>query len=189
MKKVPTLFERDWSGDRSRVLRQVNPACAWIVAGEGVATRKWDGTAVLVRDGALWRRHDARHGRRPPPGFEPADEPDVVTGHWPGWAPVRRECPSDCWFFTAPIPNVDGTYEFCGPKVQGNPEGLDWHRYLRHGDTPYPGAPTDYDGICAWLAEHAMEGLVWRHPDGRMGKVKRRDLGLLWPVPRGLVER
>ena len=45
MQKIPTLFERDWTGDRSRVLDKVNPEAAWVLAGEGVATRKRDGTA------------------------------------------------------------------------------------------------------------------------------------------------
>ena len=53
MRKVPTLFERDWKGDRSRVTDQINPVCAWVFNGEGVATRKFDGTAVLIENGEL----------------------------------------------------------------------------------------------------------------------------------------
>ena len=52
MNKIPTLFVRD-PENMSRVTREVTPGCEWVLAGEGVATRKWDGTNVLVevRDG------------------------------------------------------------------------------------------------------------------------------------------
>jgi hypothetical protein len=49
MKKIPTIFERDWEGDRSKVLDKKNPECAWVFAGEGKATRKLDGTSCLIR--------------------------------------------------------------------------------------------------------------------------------------------
>ena len=29
MKKIPTMFERDWGGDRSRVTNKPHPDCAW----------------------------------------------------------------------------------------------------------------------------------------------------------------
>ena len=48
MKKIPTMFERDWNGDRSRVVNQVHPGCEWVLAGEGVATRKLDGQVELT---------------------------------------------------------------------------------------------------------------------------------------------
>lgn len=87
MKKIPKLFKFD--RDNHRVIDEVTPGCEWVLAGEGVATRKWDGTTVLVKpDQTLWKRYDAKPGRVPPPGFEPAQEPDLVTGHHPGWIPT-----------------------------------------------------------------------------------------------------
>lgn len=56
MQKIPTLFERDWDGDRSRVVDVVHADCRWVVDGEGVATRKYDGTACAVIDGRLYKR-------------------------------------------------------------------------------------------------------------------------------------
>ena len=48
MRKIPTLYVRDWDGDRRYVLPQVTPGCEWVVVnGEGVATRKFDGTCVM----------------------------------------------------------------------------------------------------------------------------------------------
>lgn len=67
MKKIPSIFMRDFKGDPSRVTREQNPECAWVFAGEGVATRKYDGTACMVRAGILYKRYDAKKGkhRRP----------------------------------------------------------------------------------------------------------------------------
>ena len=53
MKKIPTIFERDWKGDKSRVTSECNNASLWVFKGEGVATRKHDGTAVYLMDGEL----------------------------------------------------------------------------------------------------------------------------------------
>lgn len=55
VQKVPTLFMRDES-DRKHVTREVNPECQWVLAGEGVPTRKYDGTGCLVRDGKRYKR-------------------------------------------------------------------------------------------------------------------------------------
>ena len=87
MRKIISLFQRDYDGDRL-VRDEVVPGAEWVIAGEGTATRKFDGTCCLVRDGRLFKRYDAKQGKTPPAGFEPAQDPDEVTGHWPGWMPV-----------------------------------------------------------------------------------------------------
>jgi hypothetical protein len=63
------MFERDWNGDRSRVVNQVHPGCEWVLAGEGVATRKLDGTCCLIRDGKLYKRRELREGDVEPTAF------------------------------------------------------------------------------------------------------------------------
>ena len=69
MKKIPTIFERDWNGDRSRVLPIPMPDCDWVFAGEGVALRKYDGTAVDDRSTVeLFKRHEVRQGKPTPEG-------------------------------------------------------------------------------------------------------------------------
>ncbi|WP_089155535.1 hypothetical protein [Micromonospora sp. NBS 11-29] len=56
MRKIPTLFRRD-PEDRRRVLPEVDPECRWVLDGEGVATRKYDGTCLLRdTDGTWWAR-------------------------------------------------------------------------------------------------------------------------------------
>lgn len=182
MEKIITLFQRNYDGDRL-VRDEVTPGAEWVTAGEGIATRKWDGTACMVRAGKLYKRYDAKAGKTPPADFEAAQlEPDAVTGHWPGWVPVG-DGPEDQWhrqawrdYYWPPL--SDGTYELCGPKVQGNSERLSAPRLLRHGVDTLHDAPRDFAGLRAYLAEHDIEGIVWWHPDGRMAKIKGRDFGL-----------
>lgn len=191
MRKIPTLFVRDWGGDRSRVTREVNPECSWVLDGEGVPTRKWDGTAVLVEGGRAFKRYELRPGKAAPPGFRPAQDVDPETGKQPGWVPTDPEKPEDAWLYEAlrasDEPPGDGTYELLGPKVQGNPDGVASHILERHGAAKMDDRPIgrDYDNIRTYLEANPMEGLVWHHPDGRMAKIKRRDFGLPWPARAG----
>lgn len=177
MKKTLSLFQRNYDGDRL-VRDELVPGAEWVVAGEGVATRKLDGTCCMVRAGVLFKRYDAKDGKTPPSGFEPAQQPDSVTGHWPGWLPVG-DGPEDVRHreaFTQPL--ADGTYELCGPKVQGNPEGFESHILIRHGAEILPDAPRSFDAIREYLQGLDIEGIVWHHPDGRMVKIKAKDFGL-----------
>lgn len=187
MKKTPSLYLRDFSTPNADLTREVNPDCLWVVAGEGVATRKYDGTACRIvwseetDDWVLYKRFDAKQGKTPPPGFEPADDPDPITGHWPGWIKVGAE-PESKWHREAldcVLPNImEGTFELCGPKIQGNPEDFDEHVLILHGVTKLYEVPTGFDELQSWLAERDIEGVVWHHPDGRMAKIKKKDFGL-----------
>lgn len=184
MKKMPTLFERDWDGDRSRVTQQVNPLAQWVIDGEGVATQKHDGTACLIEGGVLFCRFDAKNGKTPPFTFRPAQEtPDPETGHWPGWVPAgvspqyqwQRQAYDNTKEPTHIVP--DGTYEAVGPHFQANPEGLTQDVLIPHGSVVFEDAPRTYDGLKEWLANKNIEGLVWHHSDGRMAKIKLKDFG------------
>lgn len=163
----------------------------WVLAGEGRATVKHDGTSCLVEGGKLFKRFDAKKGRQLPAGFQPCEpQPDPVTGHWPGWVPVSAGDPADRWHVEAfsddlgEVSYEDGTYELVGPKVQGNRYGLDRHVLWRHGREAADVGRTR-EAIAEWLASHEAEGLVFHHPDGRMAKVRRKDFGLKWWQGRG----
>lgn len=179
MEKIISLFQRNYDGDRL-VRDEVVPGAEWVLAGEGIATRKWDGTCCKVEDGNLYKRYDAKHGKAPPVGFIPAQDPDPITGHWPGWILVG-DGPEDRWHREAWAAEryslQDGTYELCGPKVQKNPEGLAIHHLIRHG-TIHLDAPRTFAELREWFQRQDIEGIVWHHPDGRMVKIKRRDFGL-----------
>lgn len=184
MKKIPCLFEREFTDQRRPVLlASVTPGCEWAMAGRGIATRKWDGTAVLVRDGKIYARLDCKRGKQPPEGALPCQEPDPITGHWPHW--VLADRPEDKWIRAAAnvmasgLPN--GTYEAIGPKIGGNAEHMDHHELKRHGDTVADPVRT-LDGLREFLAANDWEGIVFHHPDGWMCKIRRADFGLPWPI-------
>lgn len=183
MKKIPTIFERDWDGDRSRVVNKPNPAAAWVFAGEGMATRKYDGTSCLIHQGILFKRREVRKGEEAPPGFVVADVDDE-TGKTVGWVEVG-DGPEDRWHREAMAEAEgygDGTFELLGPKVQGNVEKRAQHVLQPHKMArTYPDAPRTFEGLREWLASQDIEGLVWHHPDGRMAKIKLRDFGLKRP--------
>lgn len=162
MKKIPSLFMRE--GDK--LTREFNPAAAWVVSGEGVATRKFDGTAVMVKDGALYARYDAKRGKPLPDGFLPCQEPDLITGHHPGWVLADRV--GDKWIREAAradgasvVGYANWTYEACGPKIGTNAEGFDTHLLIRHGAIILDDVPRDHEGLCDYLSEHDIEGVVW----------------------------
>jgi hypothetical protein len=183
MKKIISLFQRNYDGDRL-VRNEVAPGAEWVLAGEGVATRKWDGTCCMIRDGCLFKRFEVKPNGTPPANFEPANGVDENTGKQQGWVPVG-DGPEDQWHregrsnerLTSFVPG-EFTFELCGPKVQGNPEGLEEHRMFPHGSVLLRDAPRDFDGIREYLVTHDVEGIVWHHPDGRMVKIKGKDFGL-----------
>jgi hypothetical protein len=182
VEKIISLFMRNYDGDRL-VRDEIVPGAEWVPAGAGVATVKIDGTSCMVRDGRLFKRYDAKPGRTPPAGFEQSGEPDAVTGRVQGWVPVG-DGPEDRWHREAFVRLSvwpEGTYELCGPKVQGNPQHLDQHMLIPHGHSPMPTAPRTFEAIRDFLTEYDIEGIVWHHPDGRMVKIKARDFGIRWP--------
>lgn len=179
MKKIISLFQRNHGGDEL-VRNEIVPGAEWVVAGEGVATRKWDGTCCLIHNGQFYKRYEInpRKNHPVPTGFIQAQEPDPITGKTVGWIPVG-EGTNDQWHregFDASLPN--GTYELCGPKVQGNVEHLTVHRLIPHGADVIDDAPREFESLQSWFIGKDIEGIVWHHPDGRMVKMKKKDFGL-----------
>lgn len=190
MRKMPCLFVRKFHDHRTfTITPDVTPGCEWVLAGEGWPYLKRDGTACAVIGGELYRRYDAKRGKKPPEGAIPCSEPDEVTGHWPHWIRVG-DGPQDKWYREAWERSGvlrDGTYELCGPHFNGNHEQLSEDRFISHMDpAPWPpyGAKPSFELLEIFLKEIYFEGLVYHHPDGRMAKIRRRDFGLEWPVKR-----
>ena len=105
---------------------------------------------------------------------------DNVTGKTVGWMPVT-ECKEDRWHIEAFGDGhySDGTYELCGEKVQGNPEGFEAHILVPHETaTQYDNVTRTFAGIREFLDSMDIEGLVFHHEDGRMAKIKKRDYQL-----------
>lgn len=183
MRKIISLFQRNYDGDRL-VRDEVVPGAEWVLAGEGKATRKYDGTCCLLRDGKLYKRLDVKPGKTPPADFE-EEQYDPTTGKRFGWVPVGEgpddKWHRDAWEFHGGAEGLghEGTYELCGPKVQGNPEGYPVHMLICHECAEVlDDVPREFEGIKRWLAEHRYEGIVWHHDDGRMVKIKAKDFGI-----------
>lgn len=176
MKKIKCLFERDYETGKL-MPNKFTPEADWVIQGEGLATRKFDGTSCLIREGVLYKRYDAKNGKIPPFGFIPAQDPDPITGHWPGWLKVGAG-PEDKWHREAFNKDLkdNRTYELCGPKIQNNAEGLDRHILIEHGNEILEEVPTEYFALKEYLSNKKIEGIVWHHPDGRMIKIKKKDL-------------
>jgi hypothetical protein len=200
MKKIISLFQRNYEGDRL-VRNEVVPGADWVLAGEGVATRKFDGSCCLVRGGKLFKRYDHRPDNwksiqralnagakpygltavwsAPPAGFKAAqEEPDPNTFHLPGWLPVgdglddrwHREAWASRLEACAPELPPDGTCELVGPKVQGNSEGYDHHALVYHG------------GAAVYLAHDPPP----RDFDGIREYLRTHDIeGIVWHHPDG----
>jgi len=190
MKKIPSVFQRNYDTD-GLIRNEVVPGCEWVLAGEGIATLKFDGSCCAIMDGVLYKRYDAKHGKTPPVGFIPAQDPDPVTGHWPGWVRADKSNPADKWFFAArSVTEVavqpeleDGTYEAIGPHFQGNAEKLVADMLVKHGVIVLDHVSIStrtYDGLRDYLENNYIEGIVFHRGNGDMAKVKRVDFGFEW---------
>jgi hypothetical protein len=183
MRKIKSLFARNYETDRL-IRDEIVEGCEWVVNGEGVATRKYDGTCCMIKTGNLYARYDVKKDRTPPVGFIPAQDKDETTGHWPGWVKCERDNKQWRWHFDAldRMTNQDcrdGTYELCGPKVNKNPEGYEDHVLIPHSEADVlSDCPRTFNEIKEYLFDKNIEGVVWHHPDGRMVKVKKKDFGI-----------
>jgi hypothetical protein len=188
MRKIPTVFKRD-PNDRAHVLPEINPGCEWVLADEGQATRKFDGTCVMLdASGEWWARREVKAGKRPPNGFVPV-QLDQNTDKLTGWEPIAQS--PFAKFHAEALDNHrstnggiydprPGTYELVGPKINGNPEQEQRHWLVEHATATWMTVrELTFDGIrkaVLFAAEtDGCEGIVWHHPDGRMAKIKARD--------------
>lgn len=201
MKKIPTLFEREFEGHNVvHISDKVTPGFEWVLEGDGIATVKYDGACCAVYRGELYKRYDAKKGKKPPEGAIPCCPPDPVTGHWPHWVKCSEENPADKWFWEAyrnclgkqihigcfsssagGIEIKDATYEALGPHFQGNPYHLSRDTLLEHGKDVIEIERT-FEGIREYLLEHEVEGIVFWRYGAPQCKIKRTDFGFLWPV-------
>ncbi len=183
MKKISTLYKKD-RNDLSKVTNEINPENQWVFDGDGIATRKFDGTACAIINGEIYKRYDVKKGRQVPKGAIPCQEPDEISGHHPHWLKCERNKPEDKFFFEAfdvLEKKEDGTYELCGQKVQGNPENISGHRLIRHGKEVLEIPDLSFEGLKKFLMnpENDIEGIVFHHKsDGRMCKLRKKDFGI-----------
>lgn len=196
MKKIPTLFKREFDGHKIiNVLPELaDPSLQWVLDGEGVATVKWDGACCAFIDGEFYKRYDAKNGKPVPEGaIKCQEEADPITGHLPCWVKVDPNDPADKWFVEARKGNDptvyelfgDKTYEAVGKHFNGNPYKLEGDILIPHGediidDELGPDGSRTFEGIKKYLEEVYNEGIVfWKDGEPKC-KIKRSDFGFEW---------
>jgi hypothetical protein len=188
--KVKPLTVLDADG---RATEQVTPGTEWVLAGEGVATRKWDGISCWLDgprlphgsppdvgfDGRWWLHYRLKAGEAAPAGFYESRW-DAAAKVSVGWMPienteyadahaeaVRNRCCGD-W--------KPGTYELIGHTIAGNAEGIPTHLLMAHGMVAWVDAPRDLAALAEWLPRQRMEGVVfWREPGNPAAGVVKLD--------------
>lgn len=187
VKKMPALFVID--RNIHKATDAVNEKGAWVFEEPSRVTIKRDGTGITVtEDGKVYARRTVKKGRPVPPGFLLA-ELDTFTGHQFGLEPVEQSgfhktFKEAAEAFNGTIP--PGTYELVGPKLAGNPEGLEKHVLAPHGteeateipdmrNIPREEAYETLKPIFAEYKERGIEGVVWWGADGKRTKLRVYD--------------
>ena len=192
MKKISILYKKD-PNDLGRVINEINPENEWVFT-HGIPTRKFDGTACSIIKENLHKRYDCKidkvtgkYKKPIPEGAIPCQEADKVSGHHPHWVKCDRSNPADRYHWEAfdrliketPPEFIDGTYELCGEKVQGNPEKIKGYKLIPHGDDILPITDFSFDGLKAYFHTVDIEGIVFHHKeDDRMCKIRKSDFGI-----------
>lgn len=205
MKKIPSIFQRL---ERSSLVNvdNVMPECTWVFEenAQMLITVKHDGTPVRYKNGVFQQRRTLKSKLDPgtegipqPKDFElcqvgPTFDDESKQWEWPGWVPLETQ-------FKALVDEAvvsrggmkseedNYTFELCGPKINGNPEGWDTHHLFIHGDQVVQcveqGTLT-VPLLLSLIKSLPYEGVVIYEGCGemRMAKLKRRDLGLSWPI-------
>lgn len=181
MKKIKTLFERDMSKQPALVINKVTAGSEWVINGDGIATRKYDGCCCKIENLQFFKRREIKKGKPIPNGFILVEK-DQITGKSFGWLPVDFSNPQDKYFVEAfnKLENKEnGTYELLGKGSQGDAEKMGEPILLKHyaAEKLYD-VPTDFEGLKNFLKDKDIEGIVWHHKiDNRMVKIKKKDFG------------
>ena len=194
MKKIPTLFEREFKKHKVvGIYPKVTPGLEYVLEDESIiATIKFDGSCCAIINGELYKRYDAKKGRKAPEGAIPCCDPDPITGHHPHWVKCDINNPADKWFIKAYenswIPEKDDrTYEAIGKHFNGNPYNLGFDILVQHGSVRVPQSDLNelsFESIKKYLESHNVEGIVFWKDEKPICKIKKTDFGLEWPIKK-----
>lgn len=182
MNKIPTIFERDWIGNKGVIDKLMVDSEKFLI---GTATEKLDGTNVrlTIRNKILVRLEK----RRNPNKIEKAKGIEE-----PWYIDADEYRPEDKWIYDAAkntnlaeIPDGEWSGEAIGINIQGNPLKLDKNIIVLFslGQAPiFENVPTTFKELKEWLpnqrskyGDGLIEGLVWHCSDGTMMKIKTKD--------------
>lgn len=183
MRKISTLYKKN-KEDMGRVTQELNENNSWVFES-GIPTRKYDGTSCAIIGGVLYKRYDAKRGKKPPKDSIPCQDADMLSGHHPHWVLCNRLNAADKYHFEAfdKLKVIkDGTYELCGPKVNGNKEKFTEHVLIPHGTEILDIRDFTYVGLENFLKDpkNDIEGIVFHDSKGtgKMCKIRKTDFGI-----------
>lgn len=186
MEKIPTLFERDWKGNR-KVIDQL--AVTDFDFENANATEKLDGmnVRITVRNHTVVRVEKRRNPSK-------AQKAEGIKDPW--YVDAHEGAKEDQYLFEATantdfatVPDGEWSAEALGPKIQGNPLQLETHQLYFfslsewRNKVTFENVPTDFAGLKEWLPKQksllgndcGIEGIVWHHTNGSMCKIKVKD--------------
>ena len=184
MRKIKTIFDRDWTGNRSVINKYVDDFSPEMLK-DAKATEKLDGTNVRV----TVRNHTVVR-------IEKRRNPDKIQKHKgieEPWYIDASQFTEDKWINDAvantdfsTIPDGEWSGEIIGKNIQGNPLNLENNRvvFFSLGQAPvFENVPTDYEGLKNWLPIQkskygnncGIEGIIFHCPNGDMYKIKVKD--------------
>jgi len=185
MKKIKTIFERDWQGNKKvidKYVEEFNPD----LLIDAIATEKLDGMNVraTLRNGICVRLEKRRN-------------PDKIQKgkgiKEPWYKDTDEYSPEDRWLFDAlkntdllELPDGEWSGEAIGTNIQGNPLNLPTNRivFFTLGQAPvFESCPTSFEELKVWLPQQkskygngcGIEGIVWHCENGEMYKIKLKD--------------
>ncbi|ACT95105.1 hypothetical protein [Dyadobacter fermentans] len=189
MEKIPTIYERNWSGDR-KVIDVLSVTDFDFDNSD--AAEKLDGTNVriTVRNGYFVRLEKRRN---------PSKEEKIRGISEPWYIDANLDGPADQYLFEAAkntdlseVPDGEWSAEALGEKIQGNPLHLEGHTLFIFSleswreKILFKDVPTSFSELRTWLDRQksivgndcGIEGIVWHERlTGRMCKIKRKDFG------------
>lgn len=180
MKKMRTLFKQD---ENFKVINEIRESNLFVLDGDFSVSLKRDGTSVFIKDNIMHKRYDAneKKGRKIPEGAIFCQDKPGPTGSFPVWIPVSPKDKYHLEAFNKKEKWKDGTYELCGPRINGNKENLGEHILIKHGEETVEIDSVDFDYLKEFLREREIEGLIFKNlKNGEMSKLRRKDFGFEW---------
>lgn len=183
MEKIPTIFKRDWDGNRA----VVNEYAQEFDFSNAIATEKLDGmnVRVTIRNGGPVRLEKRRNPNK-------EQKKDGIIDPW--YVDADPNSSEDKYLFVAllntnfkHIPDGEWSGEAIGPKIQGNPLDMENNCIYLFSLMKVPfflDCPNTFDELKEWLPKQEsfivtnhrkIEGIVWHWPDGKMAKIKTND--------------
>ena len=185
MKKIKTIFDRDWNGNKAVIDKYIGGFDPGVLM-DSVSTEKLDGmnVRITIRKGISVRLEKRRN-------------PDKIQKYKgieePWYKDADEFSPEDKWLYDAlknsdlsQLPDGEWSGEAVGKNIQGNPLNIENNRivFFSLNQAPvFKDVPISYNGLKEWLPKQKskygndchIEGIVWHLSNGDMYKIKVKD--------------